>query len=306
MLELYELQVFLVAAETENFSETGRRLHISQPAVSGHIQALEQRLKTQLFERTGRHIQLNDVGHALVPVARNLLKEAQMVEEFVASHQGALHGQLILGCSTAAGKYFLQGIMGRFLEQYPDVKLVCQVGRRGQALDSLQEGKVDLAISSLRVPRRTLEYHHLADDQLVLIAPGEHPWANVPHITPEDLVSHPLILREASSGTAITLNRELAKYDMSLDSLTSQMVVWNTEAIVQGVVAGVGPGFVSRAAAAGVLQQELVVAVPVTGLELVQRLYMVRHTAFTATEAQTAFWDFTFAPENRDLRPFLS
>ena len=74
MLELHELQVFLVAAETENFSEAGRILQVSQPAVSAQIQALEQRLNTQLFDRAGRNIRLNEMGRALVPLVRSLLK----------------------------------------------------------------------------------------------------------------------------------------------------------------------------------------------------------------------------------------
>ena len=131
MLELHELQVFLVAAETENFSETGRLLQISQPAVSGHIQALEQRIQTQLFDRTGRNIKLNEVGEALVPMVRNLLKEARQIEEFIALRRGTMIGQLAIGGSTAAGKYILPKIMARFLETHPNVRITCDVGPRG-------------------------------------------------------------------------------------------------------------------------------------------------------------------------------
>lgn len=306
MLELYELQVFMVAAETENFSEAGRRLQISQPAVSGHIQSLEQRLNTRLFERTGRNIKLNDVGEALVPVVRNLLREAQVVEEFVARRQGTVIGQLTLGCSTSAGKYVLPRLMARFMDDHPNVQIICEVGPRGYALDSLSQGKVDLAVSSLRVPRRAIEYRYFADDRLILIAPPDHPWAEKGTITLEDLVEYPVILREAKSGTAITLNRELARHDMSLDILRCRLVLGNTEAIVQAVMEGVGPGFVSRIAALPALQREVVVEVSVEGLKLVQRLFMARNTSFHATEAQKVFWDFAFSPENQDLRQLLT
>lgn len=306
MLDLYELQVFLVAAETENFSETGRVLRISQPAVSGHIQALEQRLKTQLFDRTGRNIKLNEVGEALVPVARNLLKEAQQVEEFVALRRGTVTGQLTIGCSTAAGKYILPKIMARFLEAHPNVRIICEVGPRSQGLERLSAGEIDLAVSSLRIPRRSVEYRHFADDHLVLIAPPDHPWAKAGHIQIEDLPEHSLVLREVSSGTTITLNRELAKFDMSIEILQTRMTLYNTEGIVQAVTEGVGPAFVSDLAAESALKQHQVVEVLVEGLRLIQRLYMARHTGFHATEAQTAFWNFTFAPENEDLRPLLT
>jgi DNA-binding transcriptional LysR family regulator len=306
MLELHELKVFLVAAETENFSQTGRILQMSQPAVSGHIQALETRLKIRLFDRTGRNIKLNEIGQALVPVARNLLKEAQRVEEFVASQQGTLIGKCTVGCSTAAGKYFLPKIMARFMDCYPEVRMICQVGMRGHALDRLALGEVDLAVSSLRIPRSGIEYRHFADDLLVLIAPLGHPWAQVGSIAPKDLLEYPFVLREASSGTSITLNRELGKFDMSLDMLQTCLIIWNTEAIVQAVIAGVGPAFVSRISAELALTHGMVVEVPVEGLRLVLRLYMARHMDFQATEAQKAFWNFTFSPDNKDLRQFFT
>jgi DNA-binding transcriptional LysR family regulator len=306
MLDLYELQVFLVAAETENFSETGRLLRISQPAVSGHIQALEQRLKTQLFDRTGRNIKLNEVGDALVPVARSLLKEAQQVEEFIALRRGTVTGQLRIGCSTAAGKYILPRVMGRFIEQHPNVRIVCEVGPRGQALERLCAGEIDLALSSLRVPRRAVEYRYFADDQIVLIAPPTHPWVIAGQIQVDDLTEYPLVLREVSSGTTITLNRELGRYDMSVEVLQIRLILHNSESIVQAVVEGVGPAFISRASAEAALSQHNVIEVQISGLNLVQRLYIARHTGFHAAEAQTAFWNFTFAPENEHLRPMFT
>jgi DNA-binding transcriptional LysR family regulator len=305
MLDLYELQVFLVAAETENFSATGRILRVSQPAVTGHIQSLEQRLKTQLFDRTGRSIKLNEVGEALVPIARNLLKEAQQVEDLIALRRGVVVGKLAIGCSTAAGKYILPKILARFMKHHPDVQIVCDIGPRGQALDRLCAGEIDLAVSSLRVPRRTVEYRHFSDDVLVLIAPPNHPWAEKGGIRPDELVEHPIVLREASSSTVITLNRGLAQFDMSVDMCQSYLTLFNTEAIVQAVVEGIGPGFVSRVAGRVAVQQGLAVEVEIEGLHLVQRLYMARHTGFHASDAQIAFWNFAFAPENEDVRQLL-
>lgn len=306
MLELHELQVFLVAAETENFSEAGRILQISQPAVSTQIQTLEHRLHTQLFDRVGRNIHLNDVGVSLVPMVRNLLREAQCLEDYVAACQGQTLGRLMIGCSTAAGKYVLPRIMARFRDDHPNVEITCYVGPREQALEKLCAGQVDLAVSSLRVPRGGIEYRHFSDDLLALIAPADHPWAKLSSLRPEMLVESPLIMRETSSGTSVTLNRELGAFDMSVEMLRPCLTLWNTEAIVQAVIEGVAPAFVSRTAAETALRDGTVVEVPVEGLHPVQRLFMARNTSFRATEAQGAFWDFTFAPENEHLRQLLA
>lgn len=306
MLELHELRVFLIAAETENFSETGRILQISQPAVSGHIHALEQRLKTQLFERTGRNIKLNEVGEALVPVARSLLKEAQRIEDFVAYKRGTVLGQLTMGCSTAAGKYILPKLIARFIAKYPDVQIVCNVGPREQAIELLDQGKIDLAISSLRIPRRDIEYQHFADDVLVLLVPISHPWAMRSSLSPDELVEHPIVMRETNSGTAITVNRALAAYDMSIDMLQLNLILGNTESIVQAVIEGIGPGFVSRVSVVPALHSGAAVEVPVDGLQLIQRLYMARRTGVRVGEVHQLFWDFALAPENEDVRRILT
>ncbi|HEX3049929.1 MAG TPA: LysR family transcriptional regulator [Aggregatilineaceae bacterium] len=306
MLELYELQIFLIAAETENFSETARILNLSQSAVSAHIQTLEEKLGIRLFDRVGRSIRLSDIGEAAVPGVRKLLRDATCLEEMISSQRGELQGTLTLGCSTAAGKYILPKIMARFMTCYPNVRTVCRVGPRDRALESLTAGEVDLAVSSLRVPRQNLEYQHFADDQLVLIVPKSHVWAQRDRLKPENLVEHHIVLRESSSGTSITLNRDLSKYDLNVEMLQTRLVLENTEAIIQAACEGVGPAFVSHIAALNVLREGLVVEVPVEGLRLVQKLYMARNTDFRAHEARAAFWDFVFAPENADLRPLVT
>lgn len=305
MLDLYELQVFLKAAELENFSEAARALDISQPAVSGHIQSLEQRLNTQLFDRVGRHIRLNDAGAALMPSVRGLLQEAQRVEEIVAAQQGSLMGFIKLGCSTTSGKYILPGIMRRFLDAHPEVRIYCIVGQRGNSLERLETNEVDMALSSLRIPRRNLEYRHFADDEITLIAPPDHLWARMGAIALEDLCDFPVILRESTSGTTVTLNRELAQHDMSVEMLRSNLTLCNTESIVQAVISGIGPAFVSDVSARAAIAAGQAVPVAVEGLTLVQHLYMVRHTGFRPSEAQCMFWDFLFAPEHADLRSGL-
>lgn len=306
MLDLYELRVFLKAAELENFSEAARALNISQPAVSGHIQSLEQRLNTQLFDRVGRNIRLNDAGATLVPSVRALLKEAQRVEELVAIQQGTLQGLIKLGCGTTSGKYVLPGIMNRFFMAHPEVRIYCVVEKREHSLERLETNEVDIALSSLRIPRRNLEYRHFAEDEISLIAPPDHVWARMGTIGLEDLCDFPIILRESTSGTTVTLNRGLAQHDMSVEMLRSNLTLCNTESIVQAVISGIGPAFVSDVSARAAIAAGQVVRVEVEGLKLVQHLYMVRHTGYRPSEAQQMFWEFLFAPENADLRSALA
>jgi len=116
MLNPYELQVFLAAAEAENFSEAARKLHLTQPAVSQQIQTLEKRLQLELFERDGRRITLTEAGHALVPMARELVNLSAQIEETMAARPGdrasghRLHEHAGQVRFALAGRLILPGI----------------------------------------------------------------------------------------------------------------------------------------------------------------------------------------------------
>ncbi len=81
MLDTHQLNVFLMAAETLNFTQAAKRLHMTQPSVSQHVQSLEQHFNTKLFRRIGRYIELTYDGEALVPLARELVDRSVLLEE---------------------------------------------------------------------------------------------------------------------------------------------------------------------------------------------------------------------------------
>ncbi|HEC21336.1 MAG TPA: LysR family transcriptional regulator [Chloroflexi bacterium] len=303
MLNLNELQVFIVAAETENFSEAGRRLNLSQPAVSMQIRSLETQLNVTLFHRAGRHIRLTEAGHALVPMARDLIQRAIRLEETMASLEGEVVGLLRVGCSTTSGKYILPKLIAGLRRQHPQVQVICHVTSRSRALRMLLEGEVHVALSSLREPYKDIEYRPFLTDRIILIAPPDHPWARQKTpIEPTDLLKEDFILREEGSGTHAALKEGLACHDLSLDHLNVVMILGNSEAICMAVQEGIGLAFVSALSAAEAIQSGSLAMIEVKGLELSQTLYMAHHAARPATRAQIAFWEYAFAPENEAIR----
>lgn len=303
MLDIYNLQVFLTAAETENFSEAGRRLNLSQPSVSTHIRSLEQYLDVELFERAGRHIGLTEAGQALVPLAQSLVSHAIQVEEAVASLHGEVMGMLKVGCSTTVGKYVLPKLMARLCEEHPQVQATCHVTSRNRALEMLLEGQVHVAVTSLREPHKDLDYRPFLTDRIVLVVPPNHPWAlNGRTIRPEDLLTEKFILREESSGTRASLKDGLAWHDLGLDDLNTVMTLGNSEAICMAVQERIGVAFVSCMVAAEAIRMGALVAVDVAGLDMHKTVFMAYHTGRPATRAQSAFWELAFASDTEPVR----
>ena len=302
MLNLYEIRVFLIAAETENFSEAGRRLNISQPAVSMQIRSLEENLGVELFHRSGRHISLSETGQALVPMARDLISRSIQIEETMASMQGEVLGLLKLACSTTSGKYVLPKLLARLCERYPHIQVSCAVSTRDIALQTLMEGEAHIAITSLREPYRDVEYRPFLTDRILLVVPPDHPWAAVDSIQPEELRGAPFIMREEGSGTNMALRDALAEQDVSLSELNAIMMLGNSEAIRMAVQEGIGVAFVSGLVAAEGIRSGELVAINVDGVDIQQSLYLARHTGRPATSAQSAFWELALSSESRALR----
>jgi DNA-binding transcriptional LysR family regulator len=301
MLDIYELQIFLAAAEAGSFSEAGRRLQLSQPAVSMQIRSLEKRLGVALFNRAGRHIEITEAGHVLMPRARELVNLSIETEEVICSLQGDIIGLLKLACSTTAGKYILPKLIAGFVDHYPQVQVACEVGSRGSAIRNLQDGSAHLAITSLREPRRELEFRPFTVDPVVLIAPPDHPWTQLEAITVQQLTTGRFIVRELNSGTQQAVSEALAEHNLNVNGLDIVMTLGNSEAINIAVAEGIGVAFVSCRCAIEGINSGRVTRVPVVGLDINQQLYMVRHAHRAATTAQAAFWEHVYAPENQPV-----
>ena len=298
MLNLSEMQVFTVAAETENFSEAARRLQISQPAVSQQIRSLENYLDVELFLRSGRGVALTDAGEVLLPLARELLDLSRRIEETMGSLEGQVAGHLVIGCTTTAGKYMLPLAAAAFSQHHPNVQVTIEMCNCASIVNPLLAREVHLAISSTKIVHRDMECQPFFTDHVVLVVPADHPFAHRSSVPPAELLDQPFILREEGSSTCRMVQEGLAGQGLGLALLQVVMVVGNAEAIEMAVEHGLGIAFISSLVTRHGLELGRLVEVPVEGLSLERPLYVVRNSRCAKTPAQIRFWDFV--REQRD------
>ncbi len=303
MLNIHELNVFIEAALAQNFSVAARRLYLSQPAVSLHISNLEKQLGLELFRRNGRSIQLSAAGQALLPLAQEAMRQVKHIEETMWSLKGVLIGELSIACSTTVGKYVLPRLVAGFRRKHPDVRVTVNIMSRRAAIDWLLSCRADMAVVSARLNHGAeLEYRDFLEDDIILIAPPDHPWADGRTVAPADLLTVPFILREPSAGTYELLLEGLNQHGLDIGQLPVALTLANAEAIEMSVEAGIGVAFVSRMAASRGLALGKVVHVPVADMPLTRRIYMVRNVRHAITPLEQAFWSFVFAEEHEELR----
>jgi len=292
MLDAHQLNVFLMAAETLNFTKAAQQLHMSQPSVSQHIKSLETYLDVPLFLRSGRSIKLTDSGVALVPLAREFVNQSIQIEEEMVSLSGKIHGHLKIGCCTTPGKYVFPIMLSEFHHEYPNVTLECQVAPQAKALESLSLGELHFTLASLvDKPDLNIKFYKFMCDPVVLITPLDHSWAKRDEINVEELVEADFILREKSSGTYDAVRESLAQLGFHIEQLRILLTLGNSEAIALAVKEGLGVGFVSMSTVVNICPDKVAV-VKVAGLDICRDIYLARNMLTRVTRAQKAFWNF--------------
>jgi len=292
MLDIHQLNVFVVAAETLNFTQTAQQLHMTQPSISQHIQNLERHFDTQLFIRYGRNLELTDAGFALLPLTREAVVLSMRIDETMASLKGGVYGHLIVGCSTTPGKYILPNLLARFHHEFPKVRVTCNVSPQVDALRSIEEGNAHFALFSLAHDSfPDIEAVPFTCDPITLIAPLDHPWAQRGEIEPQELLDGEFIMRESSSGTVSAVRDVLANHNISMNDLRILITLGNAEAIALAVQEGIGVGFVSQVVVERLCSGK-VAEVRIRGMDICREISVGRNSRRPATNAQTAFWKF--------------
>ena len=292
MLDIHQLNIFVVAAETLNFTQAAQQLHMTQPSVSQHIQALERHFDISLFIRNGRNLELTDAGMALLPMAREAVTLSIHTDEIMESLKGAIYGHLIVGCSTTPGKYILPHLLAQFHRKHPRVKVTCQVSPQVDALKSLAEGDAHFALFSVDYGAYPdIEAVSFICDPIVLIAPLDHPWAQRDEIEPEELLEGDFIMRESTSGTFTAIREALNVHNISTADLRTLITLGNAEAIGLAVQEGIGVGFISKMVIDRICR-ETVAEIRIRDTNICRDIFIGRNRRRPATGAQTAFWSF--------------
>lgn len=144
-MELYQLKAFATVAQTGHLTRAAERLHVSQPALSGQIKALEQRLEVRLFERTPSGMVLTDAGRLLLPHALQALAAAEQLKRTATQLTGDLAGTLRVGTVSDPQSVRLGIVLASALARYPHLELIVHHEVSGAALEGVRSGRLDAA-----------------------------------------------------------------------------------------------------------------------------------------------------------------
>jgi DNA-binding transcriptional LysR family regulator len=272
-MNLHHLRLFAAVVEEGGFTNAARSLRLSQPAISKSLNELERQLHVVLIERGGRGVRLTEAGRALYGRARELFGVERVAERELRELRGLKRGTLRVAASTTIATYMLPPILGRFHRRHPSVRIRATSANTRAVLRLLLESRVDVALVEGPVAHNAVDVLPWREDELVVIAHPEHPFAKRTDVGVEDLVQETMLVREPGSGT-----REVAERALAVHGVRSSrtMRLGGTEAIKQGVAAELGVAIVSRAAAADQITLGRIVVVAVRGLQIRRALTQLK------------------------------
>jgi len=288
-MTLRQLEVFLAVAREKSFSRAAKRIHSSQPTLSEHISELEGELGKKLFFRRGREVTMTEAGRVFEQYAAGAVSAVEGARQALADLDGLAHGSLLIGASTTPGLYVMPGIVAAFRARYPGVELKLQIANSQVIEGRVKERELDLGIvggHAVGPDEECLSAGML--DELVLVVPPGHPWAKRRDIAPESLADEPLLVREEGSATRSVTERALQRAGVRF---RVAMELDHTEAIKQGVMAGLGVAFVSIYAVRGEIVTGRLCALRLRGIRIQRHFHVIHHEARRVTASARAFME---------------
>ena len=243
------LQTFLEVADAGQISEAARRLHLSQPAVTGQIRRLESNLERTLFIRTPRGVSLTPEGARLRDRLQGVFAE---LEEIILEldQKRLVTGIVTIGASTTVARYFVPRLFVRFHHYHPTTALKLVVGNTDAVLDQVREHRLGFGLVEGLTRSPGIRLEPFIRDELIPVCAARIPDAKLRRAieavkSAGDLQNLPLIWREPGAGTRAVVDRHLEDNGVDLRKLDVRFELGSSEAIKTLVIAGLGVAFLS-------------------------------------------------------------
>jgi LysR family transcriptional regulator for metE and metH len=240
-LEIRHLKLLTAVAEEESVTAAGKRLHLTQSALSHQLRDAEEKLGTPLFLRLGKRMALTAAGKKVLDVARRILKDLKEVESQVLGLNGDTHGTIRLSTECYTCYHWLPPLLAMFHATFPKVEVAIDMAATNRPAEELLAGNIDVAVMYCPPDHKNLESSRLCDDEMLVVMSPHHPLATRRRIEPQDLAGETLLLYPPREESTL-LTQVLEPAGVAPGRI---MEIPLTEAIVEMAAAGVGVAFMA-------------------------------------------------------------
>lgn len=173
-MTITQLKYVLAVAEYKNFTLAADKCFVTQPTLSMQIQKIEDELSIQIFDRTKKPIQLTDIGQKIVTQAKNIVNEADRIQDIVEQQKGFIGGEFRLGIIPTIMPTLLPMFLNNFIKKYPKVKLIIEELNTAEIITKLNNGHLDAAIAATPLHEEKIKEIVLYFEPFIAYIPEGH------------------------------------------------------------------------------------------------------------------------------------
>ena len=243
-MEIKQLQTFLTAASTLNFTQTAKILDYAQSSITAQIKSLEEELGTILFERLGKRIYLTQAGIELTHYAKKMIRLDEEMR-YAVTGDNHFHAVLMIGAQESQCTYRLPSILREFKRLHPKVELIFKpVHTREVAKNLLQTDHLDIAfITDTQKEMSAIHTEMLLEEDLVLVVSPTHHLNKRATLSLEEIAQETLLLTEKGCSYRTQFENTLHLEGVYPKQLIEFVSI---EAIKQCVIATLGISLLPR------------------------------------------------------------
>jgi len=240
-MDLRQLEILQAIADTGSFTACGRKLHVSQSAISRQIALLEDELGEPLFLRIGRQVRMTPAAEALVQLGQRVFLDVRDTVEGITDRTREMRGTLRLSGGMTVCLYIFPTLVKQLKRAHPKLDVRMMVATAGRSVEEIRAGHVDAGLLTLPVDEADLVTLPVLREELLLVTTPGHRLAKRRKIASQDLAGEPFVLFEAGSGTRRVIDRFFLSENIEPNVV---MDTENVEIIKAMVKEGLGIGIV--------------------------------------------------------------
>jgi DNA-binding transcriptional LysR family regulator len=266
-VDLRQLEILQAIAETGSFTACGRKLHVSQSAISRQIAMLEEELGEPLFLRVGRQVRMTPAAESLVQLGQRVFQDVRDTVGTITDRTRTLRGTLRLAGGMTVCLYMFPPLLKHLRRVHPQLDVRLTVATAARSVAEIRAGRVDAGLLTLPVDESDLVTLPVLREELLLLTMPHHPLAKKKKILPSDLQGEPFVLFEPGSATRQVID---AFFLTEKVEPTVVMDTENVEIIKAMVRAGLGIGIVPYQAIAREVRAGQFFCARIEGHELIR------------------------------------
>lgn len=269
-----QLETFYAVVEWRSFSMAAKKLYLTQPTISAHINSLEEELNTKLIIRTTKKITITKKGFLFYEYANSILNLRQKAyDEFNSSNENIIH----LGASTIPSSYILPKALSDYRNKFSNISFNVWQSDSFAVIDKIIDGSLDIGLVGTSAINENCISEPFFKDEIVIATPANDYYKKLKkqNISIETLLKEPIIMRENGSGTKKESEKFIEKLNIDINSLNVVVRMNDQDSILKTIINGMGISILSRKACEDLEKEKKLIIFPLGENATYRNLYIV-------------------------------